>query len=73
MIKLIKIARSSFLASLFFVGALAGDDKYFKDRVSDPFRTTSTARIGDNPFPTNPMNDRAIGYLFAGENQQCGF
>ena len=67
MIKLIKIARSSFLASLFFVGALAGDDKYSKDRVSDPFRTTSTARIGDNPFPTNPMNDRAIGYLLQGK------
>ena len=24
-------------------------------------------RIGDYPFPTNPMNDRAIGYLLKGK------
>ena len=53
------------------------DDKFFikkgtkfiieKEKVIDPFRTTSVARIGDYPFPTNPMNDRAIGYLLKGK------
>ena len=28
-----------------------------------------TARIGDNPFPTNPMSDRARGYLLKGKAQ----
>ena len=67
MIKLFKSARSILFASLFIVVALADDDKFSKDQVSDPFRATSSARIGDNPFPTNPMNDRAIGYLLQGK------
>ena len=37
-----------------------------KNKQQDPFRHTSVAKIGDNPFPTNPMNDRAIGYLDQG-------
>ena len=45
----------------------AGGNKYEKEKVVDPFRTTSVARIGDYPFPTNPMNDRAIGYLLQGK------
>ena len=24
-------------------------------------------KIGDNPYPTNPMNDRALGYLLQGK------
>ena len=24
-------------------------------------------KIGDSPYPTNPMNDRAIGYLIKGK------
>ena len=28
---------------------------------------SSTERIGDHPFPTNPMNDRARGYLLQGK------
>ena len=46
---------------------LARGSKFEKDKSIDPFRTTSVARIGDYPFPTNPMNDRAIGYLLQGK------
>jgi len=35
----------------------------------DPFKINQSARIGDNPFPTNPMNDRARGYLLQGKAQ----
>ena len=34
--------------------------------VRDPFRKTSTAKIGDYPFPTNPMSDRAKGFIDQG-------
>ena len=33
------------------------------------FSKKHTARIGDNPFPTNPMSDRARGYLLKGKAQ----
>ena len=32
----------------------------------DPFRQSKTAKIGDNPFPTNPMSDRAKGFIDQG-------
>ena len=35
----------------------------------DPFRLEHAGRIGDNPFPTNPMADRARGYLLQGKAQ----
>ena len=35
----------------------------------DPFKMNETAKIGDNPFPTNPMSDRARGYLLQGKAQ----
>jgi len=34
--------------------------------VRDPFRKTATAKIGDYPFPTNPMSDRAKGFIDQG-------
>ena len=46
---------------------IAGGDKFEREKVSDPFRRNSVARIGDYPYPTNPMNDRAIGYLLQGK------
>jgi len=46
---------------------IANSNKYFKDATNDPFRETAAARIGDYPYPTNPMNDRAIGYLLQGK------
>ena len=38
-------------------------------KILDPFRFELTGRIGDNPFPTNPMADRARGYLLQGKAQ----
>ena len=35
----------------------------------DSFKQNSIAKIGDNPFPTNPISDRAIGYLLQGKAQ----
>ena len=35
----------------------------------DPFKMNQVAKIGDNPFPTNPMSDRARGYLLQGKAQ----
>ncbi|MEL0174265.1 MAG: hypothetical protein VW904_05980, partial [bacterium] len=57
------------IAIIFFAitNVLANPNKYDRDKVIDPFRKTSSARIGDYPFPTNPMNDRAIGYLLQGK------
>ena len=44
------------------------DGKFKNDQLSpiDPFRKTSVAKIGDNPFPTNPMSDRAKGFVDQG-------
>ena len=53
--------------SFVVTNALANPIKFGRDEVTDPFRKTSSARIGDYPFPTNPMNDRAIGYLLQGK------
>ena len=51
------------LCSLF-----SADRKFYSKQPSkqDPYRQKSVAKIGDNPFPTNPMNDRAVGYLDQG-------
>ena len=35
----------------------------------DPFRLKNVGKIGDHPFPTNPMSDRARGYLLQGKAQ----
>ena len=48
---------------------LGAERKYSEDRIPDQFHSMSTAKIGDNPFPTNPMNDRALGYLLQGKAQ----
>ena len=41
--------------------------KDIKDYVPDPFRPSAVAKIGDNPFPTNPMSDRAKGFIDQGQ------
>ena len=67
---MIKIKNKT-IASIFILSitsiVIAGADKFERDKVIDPYRKTSSARIGDYPFPTNPMNDRAIGYLLQGK------
>ena len=35
----------------------------------DPYKISTSSKIGENPFPTNPMNDRARGYLLQGKAQ----
>ena len=37
--------------------------------VVDNFRNNVSAKIGNYPYPTNPMNDRAHGYLLQGKAQ----
>ncbi len=61
--------KNMFLITLFIFASLvvAGSEKYERDQVVDPYRNSAAARIGDHPFPTNPMNDRAIGYLLQGK------
>ena len=48
--------------------ALYGVDGRVKQMPSspDPFQRKATAKIGDNPFPTNPMSDRAKGFVDQG-------
>ena len=48
---------------------LGAERKYSSGRAPDPFHSRAIAKIGDNPFPTNPMNDRALGYLLQGKAQ----
>ncbi|MBT6867066.1 MAG: hypothetical protein HOA19_06930, partial [Candidatus Marinimicrobia bacterium] len=40
--------------------------KYSKEPTHDSYRTPGVAKIGDNPFPTNPMSDRAKGFVDQG-------
>ena len=67
------IAMNSFLRILtiiFVLSLLFAEETKEKSSIhSDPFRYSSAGKIGDNPFPTNPMNDRAIGYLLQGKAQ----
>ena len=37
--------------------------------IIDPFDLQNAGKIGDHPFPTNPMSDRARGYLLQGKAQ----
>jgi len=52
-----------FFASLVFAvdGRLKNDQK-----IEDPFRVRMSAKIGDYPFPSNPMSDRAKGFIDQG-------
>ena len=58
-----------FFKIIFFVFTLtyAVDGKFKDAQVPpDPFQRQSVAKIGDNPFPTNPMSDRAKGFIDQG-------
>ena len=53
----------------FFVYSLFSKDgrlKTLNNVTPDPFRQSAVAKIGDNPFPTNPMSDRAKGFIDQG-------
>ncbi len=47
------------------------EKKDLHQNYSDPFKYIISSKIGDNPFPTNPLNDRAIGYLLQGKAQSA--
>ena len=60
-----------FLFLIFTINVFAAERKTEQASVPDPFRYTATAKIGDYAFPTNPMNDRALGYLLQGKVQSA--
>ena len=59
-----KILLSSAFISLLF--SIDGKLKNTQYSPIDPFRQNAPAKIGDNPFPTNPMSDRAKGFVDQG-------
>ena len=54
---------------LFFTIVFTEEIKYHQAPYKDSFQYKHAGKIGDNPFPTNPMSDRAIGYLLQGKAQ----
>ena len=59
----------NYLFHILLLSALLAIDKTYVQQHKpsiDPFRQSSAAKIGDNPFPPNPMNDRAKGYIDQG-------
>ncbi len=59
----------NYLFHILLLSALLAIDKTYVQQHKpsiDPFRQSSAAKIGDNPFPPNPMGDRAKGYVDQG-------
>ena len=56
---------------LFFQLVKSEETKDISQSHKDPYRYNLSSKIGDNPFPTNPLNDRAIGYLLQGKAQSA--
>ena len=52
--------------SLSILFSADGRKKELNNYLPDPFRENASAKIGDNPFPTNPMSDRAKGFIDQG-------
>ena len=53
-----------------FINILISEErKDLQSPYRDSFQYNQAGKIGDNPFPTNPMSDRAIGYLLQGKAQ----
>ena len=59
-----------FFFLLFIINLIIAEEKKsLQTPFFDPFQYNHVGKIGDNPFPTNPMSDRAIGYLLQGKAQ----
>ena len=58
-----KVLKYILIAILSFNLVKSEEKKDLYQDYSDPFKYISSSKIGDNPFPTNPLNDRAIGYF----------
>ena len=57
------------LFNIFLLSSLLAIDRTYvqqHEKSIDPFRQSSPAKIGDNPFPPNPMGDRAKGFVDQG-------
>ena len=54
------------VAFISFLFSIDGKLKNSQYSPIDPFRQNAPAKIGDNPFPTNPMSDRAKGFVDQG-------
>jgi len=70
--KILKNILVSIIGIILFNVSLFGSEP----KTQQPFQSTHVgvtprARIGDNPFPTNPMSDRAIGYLLQGKTKNA--
>jgi len=65
------MVRLKLVSILFILSFSIGNDigRPTVEPAPDPFRYNQSGRIGDYPFPTNPMNDRARGYLLQGKAQ----
>ena len=67
MLKSRNIIRGIIIFSILWCEERKDENVYFQDN----FKYNTTAKIGDNPFPTNPISDRAIGYLLQGKAQSA--
>ena len=67
MFKSRNIIRGIVIFSILWCEERKDENVYFQDN----FKYNTTAKIGDNPFPTNPISDRAIGYLLQGKAQSA--
>ena len=63
--------RNIFLFLFFVVLVYCEERKNKQSAFQDNFKYNEVGKIGDNPFPTNPMSDRAIGYLLQGKAQRA--
>ena len=61
--------RKIFFFILIYSILIGNNGKIPLTKTIDPFTINFSSKIGDNPFPTNPMNDRARGYLLQGRAQ----
>ena len=61
--------KNHYIIFIFSISLAFSKDGRLKDSnlsPIDPFRQSAVAKIGDNPFPTNPMSDRAKGFIDQG-------
>ena len=55
--------KKSTIIFLLITFILSEERKDTQSPFNDPFRYDCAGKIGDNPFPTNPMSDRAKGFI----------
>ncbi|MFQ6613830.1 MAG: hypothetical protein ACE5D1_03215, partial [Fidelibacterota bacterium] len=56
------------------LGTVMASEPAVTAKPGSPFSTSyRLGKVGDNPFPTNPLNDRAKGYLIKGKVKSAVF